>query len=127
MTASGRSATGSATVVISTRADLASPAVNASDGLTTLSRQYVASGLAADTQYFYRITTAQWAVRGVFRTSPALSGTGRVRISKGWGGAINYGTTSSLGSSCTSPCDLAPTKGLIYHNATGSVQALVVK
>jgi len=121
------SPTGSATIIISSRQDLASPVVNASDSGTAISRQYIASGLTASTNYWYRISTGQWAIRGQFRTLPALSGTGRLQISKGGGGSIQYGVTTSLGSTCNSPCNLSPSKGLLYHNASGSITATVVK
>lgn len=120
-------ATGTATVVISTSPALSSPVVNASDGSSAQARQYVATGLTASTTYYYRISTPQWAVSGQFRTLAALSGTGRLTVAKGGGGTINYGTTVSLGSSCTSPCDLAPARGILYTNASSVVRAVVVR
>lgn len=118
---------GAATVTISTLPSLLSPVVSASDGLTTQSRQYVATGLTADTLYYYRIAATNFTYAGQFRTLPTLSGTGRMTISKGNGGTVNYGTTSSLGSSCTSPCDLAPTRGVLYTDSTGGAKATVVR
>lgn len=118
---------GSATITISASQALTSPVVSASDGLTAQGRQYVATGLTADTQYYYRVSTVGFAHTGQFRTLPTLGGTGRLQISKGGGGSIGYGTTSSLGSSCTSPCDLSVTRGVLYHNASGNPEAVVVR
>lgn len=118
---------GSATITISASPNLGSPVVSASDGLATTGRQYVATGLTAATQYYYRIATTQWAFTGQFTTIGTLSGTGRLQLAKGGGGTINYGVTSGLGSSCSSPCDLAPSKGLLYTNSTGAASAVVVR
>jgi hypothetical protein len=118
---------GAATITISASPALTSPVVSASDGLSALARQYVATGLTADTPYYYRISTTGYSTTGQFRTLPALAGTGRLQLAKGGGGTINYGATSSLGSSCTSPCDLAPSRGLLYHDAAGAAAAVVVR
>lgn len=118
---------GAATVTISANPNLTSPVVSASDGLTAQGRQYVATGLTAGTQYYYRISTTGFTRSGQFTTAPTLSGTARVTISKGGGGTVNYGTTSALGSSCTSPCDLSVSKGLLYTDVSGSAAAQVVR
>lgn len=119
--------TGSATIIVSASPSLTSPVVSATDGLTTEGRQYVATGLTANTQYHFRISTIAYSRTGSFRTLPALSGTGRLQLSKGGGGSIAYGATSSLGSTCTSPCDIAPSKGLLYTDSTGVARAVVVQ
>lgn len=116
-----------ATITISANPNLSSPVVSASDGLTSQGRQYVATGLTAGTQYYYRIATGNFATTGQFTTLSTLSGTGSVQIAKGGGGTINYGSTSALGSSCTSPCSLSPAKGLFYTDASGAATAQVIK
>jgi hypothetical protein len=118
---------GAATVTISASPTLTSPVVSASDGLTTPGRQYVATGLTASTLYYYRVQTTGYAFTGQFRTLAALSGTGRLQLSKGGGGTIGYGTTASLGTTCSSPCDIAPTRGLLYTDASGAARAVVVR
>lgn len=118
---------GSATIVISTLASLASPVVNASDGLNTNGRQYVATGLTASTEYYYRVTAGAYSKLGRFTTTAALSGNGRLKATVGRGGNIDYGTTSAYGSICVSPCDVVVAKGLIYTNATGAARAVVVR
>lgn len=118
---------GSAAITVSTAASLASPVVSASDGLTVSSRQYVATGLTANTLYYYRVQTTGFAYTGQFMTTPTLSGNGRLQVSKGGGGVMQYGTTTSFGSSCTYPCDISIAKGLVYTDSTGSAKAIVVK
>jgi len=118
---------GAATITISALASLASPVVSASDSLTGEGRQYVATGLTANTDYWYRIQTTGYAATGKFRTLPTLSGSGRLQVAKGGGGTVQYGTTTGLGSSCTSPCDLSLARGVIYTDATGSAKAVVVR
>ena len=59
---------GAATVLISASPSLTSPVVNAPDGLTAQSRQYVATGLTAATDYFYRVTAGAFSYTGRFRT-----------------------------------------------------------
>jgi hypothetical protein len=108
---------GAATITISTSASLASPVVSASDS----TRQYVATGLSAETLYYYRVQTEGFAYTGQFMTLPVLSGNGRLQVSKGGGGTVQYGTTTGLGSSCTSPCDIAIARGVVYTDVTGAV------
>lgn len=117
----------SATIVISTSPMLATPVVNASDGLTTVSRQYVASGLSADTVYYFRISTTGYSNTGSFRTAPTLTGTSILSLVLGGGGSIQYGPTSALGNSGASPLTLTVSKGLYYYNNGGGVQAIVVR
>lgn len=116
---------GAATILISASPTLTSPVVNTSDGLGGQARQYVATGLTAGTQYWYRITTGLYATRGTFTTTPTLSGTALLRITKGGGGTIQYGTTPSLGSSGASPLAVSIAKGVVYYNSGGGVQAVV--
>jgi hypothetical protein len=118
---------GPATITISTLPGLVSAVVSAPDNLSGAGRQYVATGLTADTQYYYRVSTRGFSHTGQFRTSPTLSGAAPVTISKGGGGTIHYGPTEDLGSSCQSPCPLTPSRGLLYHDATGSPTAIVVR
>jgi len=118
---------GAATVTISSSPTLTSPVVSASDSLTTAGRQYVATGLTAGTLYYYRVQTTGYSFSGQFVTLPTQSGSGRVQLSKGGGGSIGYGPTTSLGSSCTSPCDITATRGILYNNASGAVRAVVVR
>lgn len=115
---------GAATIVISTVPGLASPVVNASDGLSGTGRQYVASGLSANTRYYYRISTVGYSATGSFVTTAALSGVGRLLIGTTIGCIVNYGTTLSLGSYCAGPCDVSVAKGIIYTDVAG---ALVVR
>lgn len=116
---------GAATITISATRDLASPIVNVSDGGTAQARQYVATGLTADTTYFYRIVGQQYSAGGQFRTTPTLSGTTGVSLVKGGGGTINYGATSGLGSSCTSPCSVTVNRGILWTNAAGLAAQVV--
>lgn len=118
---------GAATILISDSPVLSSPVVNTTDGLTNLVRQFVASTLTAATDYFYRVTAGAFSYTGRFRTLPALSGTGTLRIERGGGGNIDHGTTSSLGSSGASPLVLTPSKGAYYYNAGAGVTATIVK
>lgn len=118
---------GAATVLISASPALTSPVVNVSDSLTAQSRQYVATGLTAATDYFYRVTAGQFSYTGRFRTLPTMSGTGTLRIERSGGGTIEHGTTASLGSSGASPLSLTPSRGLYYYNAGAGVVATVVR
>jgi len=108
---------GAATITISASASLASPVVSAPNS----TRQYVATGLTAGTLYYYRVQTEGFAYTGQFVTLPTLSGSGRLQVVKGGGGTVQYGTTTGLGSSCASPCDVTVARGIIYTDVTGAV------
>ena len=118
---------GAATITVSMNPNLSSPLLSASDGLSTSSRQYVALGLTADTDYWYRITTGRFAAQGQFRTAAAMPGTGMLRVERGDGGIIQHGATTSLGSTGASPLEIAVTRGVYYYNAGGTTQAVVVR
>ena len=118
---------GAATILISATPALTSPVVNASDGLAAQSRQYVATGLIAATDYFYRVTAGAFSYTGRFRTLATLSGTGTLRIERGGGGTIDHGASSALGSSGASPLVLTPAEGVYYYNAGAGVVAAIVK
>ena len=118
---------GGGTVLISASPSLTTPLVNAPDGLTAQWRQYVATGLSAATDYFYRVTAGAFSYTGRFRTLPTLSGTGTLRIERGGGGTIQHGATASLGSSGASPLNLSPSRGVYYYNAGSGIVAAVVR
>lgn len=122
-----QSGQGAATVVISTSPSYTSPVINTTDGQTGQGRQFVATGLTASTRYFYRVTAGYWSAAGEFTTAAALSGSAPVQLSKGGGGTINYGATSGLGSSCSSPCSITATRGLLYTDLSGAASAMVVR
>jgi len=118
---------GAATILISSNPGLTGPVVNIADGSTAEARQYVASGLAANTQYWYRIHSGRYAAQGTFRTSAALSGTGTLRLERGGGGSIQHGTTAGLGSSGASPLTVTVNRGVYYYDSGGGPQAVVVR
>ena len=118
---------GAATITVSANPDLSSPVVSASDSLSAGSRQHVLTGLTANTDYWYRITTGRFAAQGQFRTSAAMAGTGMLRVERGGGGTIQHGATTGLGSTGASPLEITATRGVYYYNADGTTQAVVVR
>lgn len=108
---------GAATITVSASPSLTFPVVSVSNATS----QYVATGLTAETLYYYRVQTVGFSYTGQFVTLPALSGSGRLQVSKGGGGTVQYGTTTGLGSSCTSPCDITVARGVIYTDVSGAV------
>lgn len=118
---------GSATIQISASPSLSSPVVNAVDGSTGTSRQYVLTGLSAGPDYWYRITTGKFAAQGRFRTSSTLTGTALLQVTRGGGGTIQYGSTSALGLSSASPLSVTVNRGVHYYDAGAGVQAVVVR
>jgi hypothetical protein len=116
-----------ATILVSASPSLSNPVVNAADGLSGTSRQYVLTGLAAQTDYWYRITTGRYATQGQFRTMAPLTGTSVLRVERGGGGSIQHGPTSSLGFTSASPLLVTVNRGLYYYNAGSGVQAVVVR
>lgn len=81
----------------------------------------VVTGLSASSNYVARLSCGAAGGADVeIRTLPTLSGNGTARAVKGGGGTIAHGATSSLGSTCTSPCLLTVAKGL-YWFETGPV------
>jgi len=118
---------GGATIVVSANPGLSNPVLNAADGLSGDARQFVVSGLSAQTDYWYRITTGRYATQGRFRTGSTLSGTATLRVERGGGGSIQYGPTSALGLSASSPLSVTVNRGVYYYNAGAGVQAIVVR
>ncbi len=120
-------ASGSVSILVSTSPDLSSPVVSTTVSSSGKSVEYIATGLTAGTLYWVRVNSGGYANTVQARTVPALSGSAPVRLVKGGGGTINYGATSGLGSSCTSPCSITATKGLLYTDLSGSAAAMVVR
>jgi hypothetical protein len=118
---------GIGSIVISTNPNLTSPVVNASDNTYGHVRQYVATGLSANTVYYYRIHVGLFSATGEFKTADAFAGNGRLQLSGNTGVTVNYGNSPSLGSNCTSPCDLTLTKGVWYTDIAKTIKATVVR
>lgn len=116
-----------ASITISASPDLTAPVVSVSDGGSAVSRQYVAAGLTADTMYYCRIHTGRYSVTGSFRTAPAITGTGTLRVQSGNGSMVQHGATAALGSSGASPLEVTVSRGVYYYNAGGGTQAVVVR
>jgi hypothetical protein len=115
-----------ATITVSVNPDLSSPVLSANDGLSSVSRQYVVTGLTANTDYWYRIATGRYAMQGQFRTAAVLLGTSLLRLERGGGGTIRHGPTTELGSSGASPLEITAARGVYYYNMGGATQAVVI-
>jgi hypothetical protein len=116
-----------ASIIISASPELTGPVVSVTDADRAASRQYVASGLTADTMYYCRIHTGRYSVTGSFRTAPVMTGMGTLHIRSGNGSVVQHGATAVLGSSGASPVELTVPRGVYYYNAGGGTQAVVVR
>lgn len=116
-----------ATILISASPSLSSPVVNVSDGATAQNRQHVATGLTANTDYWYRVTTGEYTAKGRFQTGGPLSGTAALEIARGDGGAVQHGATVGLGSSGASPLRVTVTRGVYYYDTGAGPRAVVVR
>lgn len=111
------------TVKVDDASNYSSPLVNTSDGGTTRSRQFLATGLSASTPYYYRITCTkdlynQGNTDGQF-TSKAAGGATTIQVSLSTpsglsidNAVVDYGSSSSLDSStsavsCANGCSLS--------------------
>lgn len=118
---------GAATILISASPNLATPVINVSDGATSQLRQYVASGLSANTDYWYRITTGEYAAKGRFQTGKPMSGTAELLVESGSGGTVQHGATPGLGLSGVSPLRVTVARGVYYYDSGAGAQAVVVR
>jgi len=134
------------TVIVDDSSDYGSPVYSASDGLSTREREVAATGLTAETPYYWRVFCADDPYNsgntdsdGTLSTLAALSGTADLNVWVGQGqsttyldydqdGAAPWGNTTS--ESCTTGCTLAAagiSKGRWYYrirHADGAVGAV---
>ena len=115
---------GPAKIRISATPDLMNPVVDAADTSQDELRQFIASDLQENTEYFYRIHSGRYSKTGQFRTVTAAAMAGETiwNIDSEAGEPVQQGTDAARG---TSP--LKVKRGIHYVKSGNRVKAVVVR